>query len=430
MAFKPQLSWEFLSRDEIATRTIRAIRNHVQYLKDTSAYYKHRLAQVNPLELQTFDDIRRLPFTEKNDLTAHYDEFCAVEPDQIVETVITAASTTAQPLRYWMTQNDLERLAFNEALSLHGGGVTSHDRAQIIVSMDRLYSASMAFYRGLTTLGVNTGRVGVLPFDQQKSYFDLMNPTVLIGVPSYLRKFGENLAEIGFRPEKSPVKKIFCLGESIKDEHLSLNSVAAKIQELFNAQLYSSYAITELSVSYCECVKRNGNHAHPELVMTEIVDEQGAVVPDGTVGELVATPLGVEGVPLLRYRSGDMTFKVPGICTCGRNSDRIGPIVSRKSHIMKIKGTTVYPLTLFNALDELAAVSDYIITIETDSATRTDQVLIYVVTQPAMIETIASHIRSKVRVAIPILLSNTATINALRGDIRKKTRIVDKRKQR
>jgi phenylacetate-CoA ligase len=357
------------------------------------------------------------------------DEFWTVQPQNVVETVITSASTLKAPLSYPMTHSDLERLAFNEALSLHGAGVTSEDRAQIFISMDRLSVASMAIYRGLTTLSVNTGRVGVLTFDLQKLYFELMNPTVLIGVPSYLKKFGESLTEIGFRPEKSPVKKIFCVGESIKDEHLYQNSVATKIQELFNAHLYSSYSLTELAVSYCECVKRNGNHAHPELVFTEIVDEHGYAVPDGSVGELVATPFGVEGVALLRYRTGDMTFKVPGACTCGRNSDRLGPILSRKSHIITIKGATIYPLTLFNALDELSQVSDYIITLEHDSSTKTDQVLIYVVTQPAMIETIASHIRAKVRVSIPILLSNSATINALRGDVRKKIRIVDKRKK-
>ena len=147
---------------------------------------------------------------------------------------------------------------------------------------------------------------------------------------------------------------------------------------------------------------------------------------DGTVGELVATPLGVEGIPLLRYRTGDLTFKLPGTCFCGRNSDRIGPIVARRSQLIKLKGTTIYPQTIINVMDELGFVEDYVIILEGDES-LSDQVFIHVVAPAHMVDTITSTLRAKARVSIPILVSNINTVNYHRGNTRKKVRVVDKR---
>jgi phenylacetate-CoA ligase len=192
--------------------------------------------------------------------------------------------------------------------------------------------------------------------------------------------------------------------------------------------VYSTYASTELSCAFCECTTQYGGHAHPELVYAEIIDENGKEVPDGEVGELVATPLGVEGVPLVRYKTGDITFKVPGACACGRNSLRVGPILARKSHMIKIKGTTVYPLAITNVLDSLEGIEDYIIIIE-DEESGSDRVTIHVATMPSNLEKIGSQLRAQARVQLPVLISNVATIKYDRGNSLKKIRVVDKRKK-
>jgi phenylacetate-CoA ligase len=198
---------------------------------------------------------------------------------------------------------------------------------------------------------------------------------------------------------------------------------------LYNAKVYSTYASTELSCAYCECTTQYGGHAHPELVYTEIVDDAGNPVPDGQAGELVATPLGVEGVPLVRYKTGDITFKVPGACACGRNSLRVGPILARKAHMIKIKGTSVYPLSITNVLDSLDCIDDYIIIIE-DEDSGSDNVTIHVATMPSNLEKIGSQLRAQARVQLPVLVSNNATIKHFRGESTKKARVVDKRKKR
>ena len=162
---------------------------------------------------------------------------------------------------------------------------------------------------------------------------------------------------------------------------------------------------------------------------TEIVDDSGKPVPDGEPGELVATPLGIEGMPLVRYRTGDVTFKIPGPCSCGRNSHRIGPILGRKSQMIKLKGTTLFPLTITNALDEMDGINDYIIILENDDS-LSDRVSIHAACAPALVEKIAGALRSVARVNFPILVSNVNTIQSLRGGAsRKKVRILDWRQQ-
>lgn len=425
MAFRPEFSWEFNSIDEIETRTIRALRNHVSHVQECSHYYAETLAGVEAQDINSLDDFAQLPLTTKQTVADKTESFTTAAEEKIVETVVTSGST-GKPLLFPMTANDLDRLAFNEALSFDAAGVTPADRAQILVSLDRLFIAGMAYYRGLTLLGANTTRIGVLPFAMQKHYIELLKPTVLVGVPSFLLKLGRELKKLGYDPGKGTVRKLVCIGESLRTAEMQFNGVGTALEELFDARAYSTYGITELSIAYCECMAQNGGHAHPELVYTEIVDDAGNPVPDGEPGELVATTLGVEALPLVRYRTGDITFKVTGTCSCGRNSCRLGPVLARKSQMIKLKGTTIYPTTITNALDELPQVEDYVIVLEGD-ASLSDQVSLHAVTRPDKVPLIAEHLRTRARVSIPVLVSNAPTINSLRGDNRKKVRIIDKR---
>ena len=153
MAFKPGLSWEFLSADEIEARSVRALRNHVRHVKEASPFYRETLAGVQPEEIFTLQDFECLPLTSKQTLVERTPDFLAVAPDEVVETVVTSGST-GNPLVFSLTSNDLDRLSFNEALSFNSMGVTSADRAQVIVSLDRLFIAGMVwtwalFFRAL-----------------------------------------------------------------------------------------------------------------------------------------------------------------------------------------------------------------------------------------------------------------------------------------
>ena len=157
MNFRPELSWEFLSLDQIEARTLRALRNHVKYLKESSAYYKNALWDVSADDIKSIGDFERLKFTTTQTVADNLPKFIAADRTQIVETVTTNGSS-GNPLIFPLTANDLDRLAFNEALSFHGAGICNEDAAQIMISFD--HCLPMAYYR-VGSSG-NTMRTGVL----------------------------------------------------------------------------------------------------------------------------------------------------------------------------------------------------------------------------------------------------------------------------
>lgn len=428
MNFNPKLSWEFLSADEITSKTIRALRNHIKHVKEVSPYYKEALWDIAHEDIKKIDDFNRLPFTGRTALADHPGRFTAVAPQAVVETVATGGAT-GHPIFCPLTANDLERLAFSEALSFHSMGISTDDRALLFLDMDRWSLAGIGCYRGLTLLGANTGRAGVETPDLCRQYLDAFKPSVLAGAPSFLRRLAIELDKSEFNFKESGIKKLICVGESLKNREMETNMIGKRLENIWGASAYDNYTITEINDSFCECSERKGGHTHPELIYAEIVDEQGKPVPDGTPGELVATTLGIEGMPLVRYRTGDITFRVPGTCPCGRNSARIGPILGRTNEVIRTKkGTLIYPLTITNALDEMEEINDYVIILENDDA-HSDRVSIHVATRPSAIEKIANHVREVAQGGFPILISNISTIQSMRGNWRRQVRIVDWRQQ-
>ena len=424
MPFMPEYSWEFLSEDEIENRSLRAMRNHISYLKENSRFYEKKLENVEPQDINSADDILKLPFTSKEELSANTKDFYCT--DKIAETCVTSGST-GSPLIVPLTRNDLDRLSFNESLSFNSIGISAGDNAQIMVSLDRLFVAGMAYYRGMIALGANTTRIGVLPFEMQEYYINLLRPSVLVGVPSYFIKLAENLKKIGKNIHFSSIQKLICIGEPLRNADMSWNDTALKVEELYGAKVYGTYASTETCSSYCDCEYRTGGHSHPELIYTEILDDDGNPVPDGEIGELTVSTFGMEAMPLLRYRTGDMTFKVAGTCECGRNSMRIGPIVYRKSQLIKVKGTTIYPTTITNVIDSLGCCDDYIVELKDHKGD--DQIIVHAITSDKRdIHRIAQAVHASARVQVSVFLTNKSSISALRGDARKAVRFVDNRK--
>jgi phenylacetate-CoA ligase len=427
LKFNPKLSWEFLSVDEIASKTIRALRNHIKHVKEVSPYYKETLWDIAADDIKHFDDFHRLAFTGRTSLAEHPAKFIAAVPQDIVETVATGGAT-GKPIFCPLTANDLDRLAFSEALSFHSMGITPDDRVLLFVGLDRWTLGGMGYYRGLTLLGANTGRAGVATHDLCRQYLESFKPTTLVGSPLFLRRMANDLAKSGFDTKGCGVNKLVCVGESLKNQDMAMNSVGKKLEERWGSKAFVSYTLTELEDSFCECTEQKGSHIHPELIYPEVIDENGKPVPDGTPGELVVTSFGIEAMPLVRYRTGDITFKLQGSCTCGRNSTRIGPIMGRTNEIIRQRGVSVYPLTVTNALDEMDEINDYVLIIESDDA-KTDRVSIHVAAQPSTVEKIATHIREAAKVQFPILISNISTIQSMRGSWRRNVRIVDWRQQ-
>jgi phenylacetate-CoA ligase len=130
-----------------------------------------------------------------------------------------------------------------------------------------------------------------------------------------------------------------------------------------------------MGATFSECPFGMGGHVHPELIIVEIIGEDDLPVPDGETGEVVVTTLGVEAMPLLRFRTGDVCAKIVEPCQCGRNSYRLTPLVGRKNNMIKLKGTTLYPPAINDVLDNTDYIENYVIYVQ-DSESGTDDVVV------------------------------------------------------
>jgi phenylacetate-CoA ligase len=149
-----------------------------------------------------------------------------------------------------------------------------------------------------------------------------------------------------------------------------------KINESWNIQLYSTYASTEMQTAFTECGEGCGGHLQPELLIAEILDENNQPVGPGVPGEVVITTLGIEGMPLLRYKTGDICMYMDEPCGCGRNSLRLSPVIGRKKQMIKFKGTTLYPPALFDMLNEMAEIIDFAVEVYSNEI-GLDEVLLH-----------------------------------------------------
>jgi len=182
-----------------------------------------------------------------------------------------------------------------------------------------------------------------------------------------------------------------------------------KICSKWSLKLYSTYASTEMAASFTECPFGNGGHHHPEIIITEFLDENDKPVAEDEAGELTITTIGVEGMPLLRFKTGDVCFHYNEPCACGRNTTRLGPVLGRKQQMIKYKGTTLYPPALFNILDDFEEIENYIVEVSTNDI-DTDKIMILIGCKNpghGFGNKLKEHFRARLRV-IPGISFNTA----------------------
>ena len=404
----------------------------LSYLSENSAYYQ-KLFKEQHIDLDTIErleDLSKIPVTTKDDLQQFNNEFICVPKNKIID-YVTTSGTLGEPVTFALTDNDLERLAYNEAISFECAGVGKDDVMQLMTTMDRRFMAGLAYFLGARKLGAGIIRVGSGIPELQWDSILKFEPTYLICVPSFLLKLIEFAEQRNIDVSKTSVKGALCIGEPIKNQDFSFNVLAKKIKASWNIELYSTYASTEMSTAFNECSEHQGGHHHPELIIAEILDENNQTVETGKVGELVITTLGVEAMPLLRFKTGDMVVAYTNACDCGRNTMRLGPVVGRKKQMIKYKGTTLYPPAMYNVLNHFNEVDCFIIEISHNDL-GTDEILVKIATSNAselFLNEIKDHFRAKLRVLPRIEFCSKDEINDLRFPVmsRKPVEIIDHR---
>ncbi|MBL0342743.1 MAG: AMP-binding protein [Bacteroidetes bacterium] len=350
------------SREEIMVFQDVELQKLLHYLNNNSPYYKNQFA-INKIavdKIKTVADLTLLPVTTKDDLHAHNWDFLCIPKKEIVEFCSTSG-TLGNPVTIGLSEKDLQRLAFNEYNSFVTAGITSLDTIHLMLSLDRQFMAGIAYFLGARMLGAGIIRGGPGNFAMQLETISRLQPTVLVAVPSFIMSLVTYAKDKNIDLNSTSVRKIICIGENIRDEHLKLNALGERIANNWNVTLFSTYASTEQQTAFTECQCGNGGHHQPELLILEILDEANMPLPAGEFGELTITTLGVEGMPLLRYKTGDVCAYINEPCKCGRTTMRITPIIGRKKQLIKFKGTTLYPQSLFNILNTIESIEDYVI---------------------------------------------------------------------
>jgi phenylacetate-CoA ligase len=295
--------------------------------------------------------LQDLPTVDKTVLSKRNLDFLCVPRQRIAE-IVTTSGTTGKPLLWLLTEADVKRLAVNEKLSFGCAGLTPHDTVLVAVSLDRCFIAGLAYWQGLRELGCAVVRVGASSAMLVLEMIQRTQPTAIVAVPSFLRVITEKARATKFDLKNCSVKKAVCIGEPIRDSAFALNTSGRAIEAAWGAKVYSTYGVTELANSLCECNAGRGGHLHDEQLHVEILDDDGNILPDGEIGEVVATTFGVEAMPLIRYRTGDCAAMFSAKCRCGRTTPRLGPILGRKNQKLKFKGTSLFPSTLQAVLEE------------------------------------------------------------------------------
>jgi phenylacetate-CoA ligase len=351
----------YQSTEEIKKLQEEKLQELLIYLNQRSPFYKKVFStnNIDIASIKTLEDLTKIPTTTKEDLQQHNDDFLCVSRDKIIEYSSTSG-TLGSPVTVVLTENDLNRLAYNEYSSFTCANGLPTDIYQLMLTLDRQFMAGMAYYSGIRKIGAGIIRLGPgVPSLQWETILRL-KPTAIVAVPSFIVKLIQFAKDHAIDINATSVKKAICIGENIRNTDFSLNILGKKITEAWDIKLYSTYASTEMQTAFTECGEGNGGHLQPELLIVELLDEHNKQVAPGQPGEVTITTLGVEGMPLLRYKTGDICLYYEDKCNCGRTSLRLSSIVGRKKQMIKFKGTTLYPPALFDLLNEMEEVKDFV----------------------------------------------------------------------
>lgn len=402
------------------------------YVARYSPFYRELFAkhQIDIAGIQTLADLAKLPVTTKDDLHDRNMDFLCVPAEKVIEYTSTSG-TLGGPVIIALTDKDLDRLAANEYNSFVNVGATPEDTFQLMLTLDRQFMAGMAYYLGLRKLGAGAIRLGPGVPSLQWETINRLKPTAIVAVPSFILKLIKYAQDNGIDVNASTVKKAICIGENIRNTDFSLNILGKKITEAWDIELYSTYASTEMQTAFTECGEGKGGHYQPDLLIAELLDDEDQPVGPYTPGELTITTLGVEGMPLIRYKTGDIAMYYDEPCTCGRNSWRLSPIMGRKKQMIKFKGTTLYPPALFDLLNEREEILDYVVEVYPNEV-GLDEVLLHILPAEETEECdhqIRAYLQARLRVSPHIKYVTAEQIQKMQfpETVRKAVKFIDRR---
>jgi len=422
---------EKLSRPEIERLQIERLRTTVAQASK-SPFYGALFAEhgITPDTIKALDDLRRIPFTTKQDLRACYPDKLLAMPQSEMVRMHVSSGTTGTPTVIYHTKNDLEWWSSLMARCMHMAGLRRTDVFQNMSGYG-LFTGGLGIHCGAEKLGCLTIPAGAGNTQRQIKLLLDFKVTGIHIIPSYAMHVANVLTEMGVDPRSLPVRIALVGAEPYTEE------TRHRLEELFDMKVFNSYGLSEMNgpgVAF-ECPEQHGMHVWEDAYLPEIVDPQtGEPVPDGQLGELVMTTLGREGMPLLRYRTRDLTRFLPGPCPCGRVHRRIDRLHGRADDMMIVKGVNIFPMQIEHVLMAMPEVGqNYLIILEHEGFLDSMKVKVeirdeYLVEDMRMLAGLQKRIASRLR--DEILITPKVELvegNALPKSEGKATRVIDRR---
>ena len=353
-----------MDRSELETLQLNRLKKTIE-IASGAPYYKEVFKNkgISSDSIKTLDDFKKIPFTVKADMREHY-PFGLVAGDMKHEGVRihSSSGTTGNPTVIVHSQHDLDSWANLVARCLYMVGVRNTDVFQNSSGYG-MFTGGLGFQYGAERLGALTVPAAAGNSKRQIKFIEDFHTTALHAIPSYAIRLAEVFHEEGRDASKSSLKTLIIGAEPHTDEQRK------KIEKLLGVKAYNCFGMTEMNgpgVAF-ECKEQNGMHIWEDCYLVEIINpETGELLPDGEIGELVLTTLDRDMMPLLRYRTRDLTRIIPGKCPCGRTHRRIDRIKGRSDDMFIIKGVNIFPMQIEKILMQFAELgSNYLITLET-----------------------------------------------------------------
>ena len=424
---------ECMAREDLEQLQLERLQSTLYRVGTHVPFYKKKFEQLkfNYDDIRSLDDLRRLPFTEKQDLRANYPYGLFAVPLRDVVRVHSSSGTSGQATVVGYTRNDIKTWSNLVARVITAAGVTKNDVIQIAFGYG-LFTGGFGLHYGAELIGASVIPISAGNTKRQIQIMQDFKTTALVCTPSYALVLADAMMEMGINPNGLSLRYGLFGGEPWSE------GMRKEIHQKLGIVATDNYGLSEVMGPGVagECSECNGLHINEDHFLLEILDPKTfEPVPEGEVGELVITTLTKEAFPMIRYRTRDLTRFIPGACPCGRKLKRMERVMGRTDDMLIIKGVNVFPMQIEKVLFEAEGVEPhYQIIVERENHADKITVLVEVMEsiffdemkkQRMVVDRIKSRLASEVGVSVDVKLVEEKTLERSEG---KAKRVVDRRK--
>ena len=425
---------ETMPREQLRVLQDERLRRTVRRVYDNVPFYKKKFDELGlrPEDIRGVEDIKKLPMTTKQDMRDNYPYGLFAAPMEEIVRIHASSGTTGKQTVVGYTRNDLAIWGEVMARTIGAAGVTKHDIGHISYGYG-LFTGGLGGNIGSETIGCATIPASTGNTKRQVTILQDFKPTFILCTPSYALTIAEFIEDNHIPLENLSLKYGFFGAEPWTE------NMRSEIERRLNLKAFDIYGLSEIigpGVAY-ECEAQNGLHIPEDHFLLEIIDpETGAEMPDGQAGEIVFTCITKEALPLIRYRTRDVGYKLPGQCACGRTCVRMSKPQGRTDDMLIIRGVNVFPSQIESVLLELGGMAPYYqLVVTREGPLDRLEVLVEMTEQnftsevralEEMSRRIRAAIESTLGIAVKVRLVGPKSIQRFEG---KAVRVVDKRDQ-